>query len=45
MLWLPNESEPFGSLLWMQEGVKLMGSILRMQQSKEFSLVCGSKHT
>lgn len=27
---LPNETEPFGSLLWMQEKVEIMGSILRL---------------
>lgn len=43
IICLPNGSEPFASFLWVQEGVESMGSILRMQQSKEFSLVCGSK--
>lgn len=27
---LPNETEPFGSLLWMQEKVEIMGSLLRV---------------
>ena len=43
IICLPNGSEPFASFLWVQEGVESVGSILRMQQSKEFSLVCGSK--
>lgn len=44
MLCLPNESEPFGSLPWVQGEVEIVGSIPKMQQSKEFSLVCGYKH-
>lgn len=43
IICLPNGSEPFASFLWVQEGVESMCSILRMQQSKEFSLVYGSK--
>lgn len=41
---LPNESEPFGSLLWVQENMEIIGSILMMQQPIEFNIVCGYRY-
>lgn len=35
----------FSSLLWVQENVEIVRSILRMQPSNEFSLACGYKCT